>query len=179
GIGLNPLHFLMDDKMEEPSPYFPNSRLFLNPLYIDVEAIPEFPGLCAAGVEETVRRLRADAALDYRAVAALKTRALESAHAAFLAAASPQRRAAFDAFRDRHAQLLLRFACFEFLRRKFAGPWWEWPQQWRRGDAEALAALRESEGTRIGFFEFVQWVADEQLERCRLRTQARRMPIGL
>ena len=27
---------------------------------------------------------------------------------------------AFDAFRDRHAQLLLRFACFEFLRRKFA-----------------------------------------------------------
>jgi 4-alpha-glucanotransferase len=179
GVGLNPLHSLMDDKMEEPSPYFPNSRLFLNPLYIDVEAIPEFPGLCAAGVEETVRRLRADAALDYRAVAALKTRALESAYAAFLAAASPQRRTAFDEFRARRAHLLLRFACFEFLRRKFAGPWWEWPQQWRQGDAEALAALRESEGTRIGFFEFVQWVADEQLEHCRLRAQARRMPIGL
>ncbi|MGA6964746.1 MAG: 4-alpha-glucanotransferase, partial [Xanthobacteraceae bacterium] len=124
GVGLNPLHSLMDDKMEEPSPYFPNSRLFLNPLYIDVEAIPEFPGLCAAGVEETVRRLRADAALDYRAVAALKTRALESAYAAFLAAASPQRRTAFDEFRARRAHLLLRFACFEFLRRKFAGPWW-------------------------------------------------------
>ena len=83
GVGLNPLHSLMDDKMEEPSPYFPNSRLFLNPLYIDVEAIPEFPWACAAGVEETVRRLRADAALDYRAVAALKTRALETAYAAF------------------------------------------------------------------------------------------------
>ena len=179
GVGLNPLHSLMDDKMEEPSPYFPNSRLFLNPLYIDVEAIPEFPGLCAAGVEETVRRLRADAALDYRAVAALKTRALETAYAAFLAAASPQRRTAFDEFRARRAHLLLRFACFEFLRRKFAGPWWEWPQQWRQGDAAALAALRESEGTRIGFFEFVQWVADEQLERCRLRAQGRRMPIGL
>ena len=48
GIGLNPLHALFDDRAHEASPYFPNSRLFLNPLYIDVEAVPEFPGLAAA-----------------------------------------------------------------------------------------------------------------------------------
>ena len=65
GIGLNPLHALFDDR-PEASPYFPNSRLFLNPLYIDVEAIPEFPRPAAAefqsehrGAEgEGVRRLR-------------------------------------------------------------------------------------------------------------------------
>ncbi|HEY7247230.1 MAG TPA: 4-alpha-glucanotransferase [Xanthobacteraceae bacterium] len=178
-IGLNPLHCLMDDRMEEPSPYFPNSRLFLNALYIDVEAIPEFPGIRAAGLEDELRRPRGDQGLDYRAVASLKTRGMEIAYAGFRAAASPQRRGEFDRFREHHAHLLFRFACFEFLRRKFGRPWWEWPQELREGTAEALASLRESEPTRIGFFEFVQWVAHEQLAACRLRAHARGMPIGL
>ena len=42
GVGLNPLHALFDDKPADCSPYSPNSRLFLNALYIDVEQIPEF-----------------------------------------------------------------------------------------------------------------------------------------
>jgi len=48
GVGLNPLHAGFDDSAQEPSPYFPSSRLFLNSLYIDVEAIPEFPGIGSA-----------------------------------------------------------------------------------------------------------------------------------
>ena len=40
GVGLNPLHALFDDRPGDCSPYSPNSRLFLNPLYIDVEKLP-------------------------------------------------------------------------------------------------------------------------------------------
>ena len=58
GIGLNPLHALFPDDAERASPYAPNSRIFLNPLYIDVEAIPEFPGLARAGLEAEVASLR-------------------------------------------------------------------------------------------------------------------------
>src|SRR4029077_1413160 len=58
-IGLNPLHALFVDRADEASPYAPNSRLFLTPLYIDVEAIPEFPGTAQAGLDQDIAALRA------------------------------------------------------------------------------------------------------------------------
>ena len=51
GIGLNPLHALFIERAAEASPYAPNSRIFLNPLYIDVDAIPDFPGSGVAGID--------------------------------------------------------------------------------------------------------------------------------
>src|SRR5271169_1994996 len=56
GVGLNPLHALFDDKPADCSPYSPNSRLFLNALYIDVEQIPEFDASTKAG--KAAARLR-------------------------------------------------------------------------------------------------------------------------
>jgi hypothetical protein len=41
-VGLNPLHQMFVDAPEHASPYSPATRYFLNVLYIDVEAIPEF-----------------------------------------------------------------------------------------------------------------------------------------
>jgi 4-alpha-glucanotransferase len=178
GVGLNPLHACFDDHPREPSPYFPSSRLFLNSLYIDVEAIPEFPGIKAAGLEEKLAELRNKNAIDYRGTAEAKLLGLRLAHASFLTGASPERRSSFERFLASHPLPIARFACFEFLRRKFARPWWEWPDEWRRGDKSALERLRRKEAD-IGFFEFVQWVAHEQLECCQARARARGMPIGL
>src|SRR5712672_2005013 len=42
GVGLNPLHALFDDRPADCSPYSPNSRLFFNALYIDVEKLVGF-----------------------------------------------------------------------------------------------------------------------------------------
>src|SRR5437763_16511013 len=84
GIGLNPLHALFDDRAADASPYAPNSRLFLNPLYIDVEAVPEFPGLKAAGLQEEIDRLRGQISVDYAGVANAKTRAGKLASATHL-----------------------------------------------------------------------------------------------
>jgi 4-alpha-glucanotransferase len=179
GVGLNPLHALFDDRPSEPSPYFPNSRLFLNPLYIDLDAVPEFPGLRAAGLEAGVERLRGEGRVDYRAVADAKTRALRLAYGNFRQSGSSERRDAFDRFRRVRGSVLLRFACFELLRRKFDAPWWEWPPPWRRVSDVALAGLRQTEEAELGFFEFVQWLAHEQLDRGRMRARERGLSIGL
>ena len=43
----------------------------------------------------------------------------------------------------------------------------------------ALAALRERDGAAVAHFEFVQWVADQQLAACRQRAHDLALPIGL
>jgi 4-alpha-glucanotransferase len=178
-IGLNPLHALFDDRPAEPSPYFPNSRLFLNPLYIDLDAVPEFPGAKRAGLVETIARLRTAEMMDYAAVAEAKLRALRLAYDHFRSHGARERRDGFERFRQAHGTTLAEFASFEVLRRKFAVPWWEWPLPWRQPDAAALDELRRTDDGGIGYAEFVQWLAHEQLDRCRARGRERGLPIGL
>jgi 4-alpha-glucanotransferase len=180
GVGLNPLHALFDDRPGDCSPYSPNSRLFLNALYIDVDAIPEYPADAVGAVADTTPRLRQSETVDYVAVAALKWPALRAAFKAFKAAATSQRRADFEKFRSQRGTLLSHFACFEALRHRFETPWWEWPGEWRAPDEAACARLRRGpEADEIEFVEFVQWNADRQLAACKARADELGMKVGL
>jgi 4-alpha-glucanotransferase len=178
GVALNPLHALFDDPAEA-SPYSPNSRLFLNTRYIDIEAIPEFPGLQAAGLEQEIAALRQGEMIDYRGVVAVKSRALRAAYDAFRGQGNRSRQREFESFRQNRGAMLARFACFEYLRSRFPGPWWEWPPEWQRPHEETLRKLRRTQEESIAFHEYVQWIADQQLGRCRDRAAERGMPIGL
>ena len=179
-IGLNPLHALFMDRAEQASPYAPNSRLYLNPLYIDVEAIEEFPGAPAAGLESEIAALRATDMIDYAGVARAKLAALKLAHERFRTGASAQRRADFLAFREQEGDTLLRFACFETLRRQYAPqPWPEWPSPWRHPSRGELQAFHHAHERDCEFHEFLQWVADRQLRACQETARRLGMPIGL
>jgi 4-alpha-glucanotransferase len=179
GVGLNPLHALFDGPPDEPSPYSPSSRLFLNPLYIDLDAIPEFEGQRTAEMTATIERLRQSEFVDYLGVAALKRHSLRAAHQAFLQHAAPARREDFAAFRRSRSPALARLAAFEVLRDRFRQPWWTWPSEWRTPDDAAIERLRAERGDELGFHEYVQWVADRQLVRCRDRARELGLPIGL
>ncbi|MCG6203793.1 4-alpha-glucanotransferase [Rhodopseudomonas sp. HC1] len=180
GIGLNPLHVLFDDRPGDCSPYSPNSRLFLNPLYIDIEGLPEFSHLELPGAENAAALLRDAELIDYHAVADLKWRGLRAAYEAFRAAPGAGRRAAFEEFRHERAPLLTRFACFETLRHKFGKPWWEWPAEWQHPDDARCAELRAGkDGADIEFIEYVQWCADDQLRACHDLASASGMDVGL
>jgi len=179
GVGLNPLHLLFDDRPADCSPYSPNSRLFLNPLYIDVEKLGFQPGILAES-SNTIARLRASDIVDYAAVAELKWRALRSAFEKFRADPKGARQQDFEKFRAERAPLLSRFACFEVLRHKFNKPWWEWPKQWRQPDDIKFAELQEGpDAAEIEFVEFVQWAADRQLQSCQDLATRLGMKVGL
>ncbi len=177
GIGLNPLHALFDDRPGDCSPYSPNSRLFLNALYINAEKAPGYQGdVDGAAVE----RLRQTTVVDYPAVAALKWRALRSAFEKFSANPDPVSHADFEAFRVERGTLLLRFGCFEVLRHRFGKPWWEWPEEWREPDAAKCAELRVGpDRSEVEFVEYVQWVADRQLGGCKKLAENLGMKVGL
>ncbi len=180
GIGLNPLHALFDDRPADCSPYSPNSRLFLNALYIDVEKLPEFQRGVVATSSKDIARLRASDTVDYIGIAELKWRGLRLAFETFKADSDDARRRDFEKFRAERASLLSRFACFEVLRHKFNKPWWEWPEQWRKPDDNKLGKLRAgTDATEIEFVEFVQWTADRQLQSCRDLAARRGMKVGL
>ena len=195
-IGLNPLHALFLDEPERASPYSPSSRLFLNALYLDVEAIDDF-GECAEAQalvrsEDFRGRLRAlrDAALvDHAGVAACKRPVLDLLFGSFSARhldrPGDARGEAFRAFQRDRGPPLRRHAAFEALRERLAADdparryWRRWPAAYRDPASSAVAAFAAEHRARVEFFEYLQWQAESQLARCAAAAQAAAMPIGL
>jgi 4-alpha-glucanotransferase len=175
GVGVNPLHALPPG---QASPYSPSSRLFLNPLYIDLDAVPEFPGGPASALRDEIDELRKAELVDYTRVAAVKAIALRHAHRMFRNEADGARRQAFARFRTERGEPLERYAAFETLRERHGSPWWQWPKEWHNPTPAKLADL-QSASEDLEFHAFVQWLADDQLHACRDRARELNLPVGL
>ncbi len=204
-IGLNPLHALKNASPFEISPYSPTSRLFLNTLYLDVEAIPEFqlsqPAQLTVrdgGFQRALAALRAGENVDYDQVHAAKRAVLDSLFAAFHERhlggqdlADPELRPATDRGRAfaRYVQeeggALETFALFEALtdemRRQhpLVWAWREWPEPYRMSQSASVAAFRVTHRAQVRFYQYLQWVAAEQLGAVAARVQELGMPVGL
>lgn len=180
GVGLNPLHALFDDHPEDCSPYSPNSRLFLNPLYTDVSRAPGLPPDFLSEHADRMAALRAVDMVDYAAVAELKRQAFRLAFEHFKTDGSREDVEEFQVFQFERGDMLLRFACFEALRHRHRGPWWDWPVEFRQPDMERLEALRHgADADEILYVAFVQWLAHRQLCQCRDLATTLGMRIGL
>jgi len=157
---LNPLHAVRPGLPQEPSPYFPSSRLFRNPLYLRIEDMPGAADdpVVAATVREAAA-LRDSPYVDRDRVLPLKMRALESLWSRFPGDA------AFDAYVTREGALLERYACFCVLAERHPGPWSAWPEEYRRPDTAASQALVNGARDRVDFHRWLQWCIDTQLAR--------------
>lgn len=178
-VGLNPLHALHPNEPRASSPYSPSSRLWINPLYIDVEAVPEFAtaseyrSACARPeFRATLAALREAPFVDYAAVAHIKRDAFEALYAAFarehLDRPTPRGRA-FRAFVEAGGSALEDFARYETIaetmhaRDPFAHGWQAWPSEYASPTNPAVDALASERAARITFHAYLQFVADRQL----------------
>lgn len=199
-VGLNPLHALKNSMPYHISPYSPNSRLFLNELYIDVEGVHE----CHAAPE--ARRRLADPAfqaqldaarrselIDYDAVASAKRTLLEVCYDAFLRdnfqgeepdlRPTTARGAAFDAFVRREGEPLMHYALFRALdedQRAASGAetWAEWAEGYRTPTSEAVREFQRRDMRRVRWFLYLQWLAADQLDALVKKTKDAGMRVG-
>jgi len=175
-IALNPFHALFPDRPEDASPYSPSSRLFLNPLYIEIGAEPGARDI--PGIDELIRsaaRLRAGDLVDYTGVWRAKQAGLEMLFARFRQRPEPP---AFAEFVAAQGEALERFALFSALAEEHGLPWQNWPSDLRRPETASRgldARLQE----RAAFHRYVQFLADSQLRKAADAASAAGMNIGL
>lgn len=201
-VGLNPLHALKNSKPYHISPYSPDSRLFLNELYLDVEQVTE----CKTAPE--VQKRLADPAfraqlvaarkselVDYNAVASAKRAVLDLCYRAFLRdnfeGAEPDLKPKtargwfFHDYVQREGEPLVQYALFKALEdeRQFVQPravvWADWPEPYRSPASDAVAEFKRRHMKKVRFFQYLQWLAADQLAALARKTREAGMPIGL
>lgn len=180
-VGLNPLHALFPGNPAHASPYSPSSRLFLNILYLDVEALADFAECDEArtmvadeAFQARLRALRSEELVDYPQVMAAKqallTRLYQHFRERHLQGSSPRGRQ-FRAFQSAGGERLRRHALFEALQAHFQAQdasvwgWPVWPEEaYRDPAAPEVAAFAQKHIEQIEYYEYLQWLADQQLD---------------
>ncbi|MEW6164317.1 MAG: 4-alpha-glucanotransferase [Pseudomonadota bacterium] len=190
-VALNPLHALFPDNPAHISPYSPSGRDWVNVLYLDVEAVPEFAACAAArrrvagsDFQARLAALRAAEFVDHPGVAQAKFEILRLLFAQFCAAGGA-RRAAFDAWRAAQGDGLERHALFEALQAHFRAlddkhwGWPVWPPEYRDPASPAVAAFAAAHAEAVTWHAWLQWLADEQLAAAAARADRLGMAVGL
>lgn len=200
-IGLNPLHALKNTKPYHISPYSPTSRLFLNDLYIDVTQVPECwmdpdvqRRLADPSFRATIDAARRCEFVDYDAVKSAKREVLELCYRTFLRdnfeGVEPElkpttdRGKKFHCYTEREGKSLAHYALFQALEEEQSTAststiWEDWPEPYRARRPDALEEFRRRRMPRVRFFQYVQWLAAEQLLAAVQKTREAGMSIGL
>ncbi len=141
-VAVNPFHALSPQDPEQASPYWPSSRMFLNPLYV---ALGEPP------------KISAGALIDYTDVARTKYAALRKVAARF------SNDPGVDEFIKQGGEALEDFCLFSALSDRLAGPWTEWPEAFRDPRSRDARDFLRDRRNEVRAHATLQWLAERQL----------------
>jgi 4-alpha-glucanotransferase len=193
-IALNPLHAIPNRQPYNTSPYLPNSIFYRNPIYLDIEAIPDFASCSRAqalfrsrGVQKEIETLRNAELVEYERVYALKLRFLKLLFQKFLDEwrDSTPRAAELKRFIEREGDLLHRFAVHSALDQNIhrncpdVWNWTGWPEQFQDPESDATREFVRKHWRSVLFYKYVQWQLDLQLASAHQHAIERGLSIGL
>ena len=189
-VGLNPIHALYPANPESASPYSPSSRRWLNLIYIDVEAVPEFQAnadlkaeVASPSFQQQLTLLRAKEYVDYSGVTAIKLPMLRKVFDQ--RPLSGARLAAFDAFVAAGGDSLQQQASFDAIQASLyaegqnAWGWPVWPEALQDYHNAEVAAWVAAHSQEVNFYLYLQFLADEQLAAADARAKAAGMVMGI
>lgn len=127
---------------DQHSPYSAMSAMAIDPIYISLALVPDFPGEASLSTENQalLARVRQSAAIDYEGVRRLKRGALRTCYERFVIHErnrDTDRSRAFAAFLSEQAWWIDDYALFRAVRARHGVAWTEWPEALRRRDGTA------------------------------------------
>jgi 4-alpha-glucanotransferase len=166
---VSPLHAPMPTLPQQPSPYYPSSRLYRNPIHLRIENVPGAQALGPLLDELRARgtALLSDPRIDRNAVFALKMKALEALWTRFY-----EHAAEFEPFCASEGAALEMYATFCALAEFHPPPWQSWPAELRDPGSPEVRRFAERHRDRVRFHQWLQWLIDGQL-----RAAGREIPL--
>ena len=187
-VGVNPLHALLN-RGTDISPYSPVSRLFRNPIYIDVERVPELAHapdvrelFASPELQAQLVALRESPEVRYEQVMGVKGLALDALHRVFHAHVQGSGNARDRAYSDYAAaagESLTRYATWMTIAELRGRDWTAWPADLRSPHSAAVRDFMEAHRTRADFHRWLQFETDRQLAEAATRARDAGMRIGL
>ncbi len=194
-IGLNPLHPLFPGNPAHRSPYSPSSRNFLNSIYIDVSQVVNFNDCIEAQqlvnstyFQQRLKKVNDSKLINYQESAALKYQVLELLYKHFINEhinKNTELCKQFTIFCNENSPDLKLLTTFDALYEYFlvkdcnAYGWTHWPTEYQDPTSSEVSAFQIKNAQRIGYFEFIQWIVEQQLEKIAQYCKQQGMQVGL
>lgn len=176
-IGLNPLHCLYLHHPERCSPYSPSSRLFFNPVYLDVMSAPgigqcdaAWELLATAAFKADIDKARSSSGVDYVLVSNCKMRVLRELHQYFVQLPATDTNVSDYRYWTQQQgvalQLQARFEAFDqhFSTTTSLYSTLDWPEALQDPHSRESEALAKRLSNEIDFSCYLQWLCALQLE---------------
>ncbi|MBQ8481169.1 MAG: 4-alpha-glucanotransferase [Alphaproteobacteria bacterium] len=179
-IGVNPLNVLNHDNPENASPYSSISRLFLNPIYIDVEKVKGFD---KSEVDYTeIDEIKQKENIDYTSIYNIKIKALKKLYKQFIKNNKSEEFADYEKFCRLKGVELNDLAVYQTICTVYKDKyhnWKDWPEELQNPQSLAVAKFQKDHSEEIGFFKFLQYWAEKQLNEAQTEIKKAGLKIGL
>lgn len=194
-IGLNPLHALYPLLPQDCSPYSPNSRLWLNTLYVALDETPEYQHcqaaqqlVASAAFQQQLTACRSSTDVDYPGVAALKAQVATLLYQQFVSTelvGKSKRAEEFNTFLTQGGKALQQVALFKVLQGTLfwqdhtMAAWQNFPKQYQDPASPAVQHFATEHAEQIQQQLYLQWLAQQQLAEVKAECRKQGMAIGL